>query len=333
MELLDKANIENFGVPAPVEVNTGTVAGHGILVTGHDLLALRELLEQTEEKGINIYTHGEMLPAHGYPELKKHKHLVGNFGGSWDDQKKVFESFGGAILGTTNCVVQPKDSYKARMFTTGVAGLEGVVHISDMNFAPVIKKALELPKLSNSIGNKLTVGFHHSNVLALADKIVSAVKQGKIKHFFLVAGCDCPGSGMDYYTELVKAIPGNCIILTLACGKFRFNSADYGNIDGIPRLIDLGQCNNSYSAIQIAVALAGVFKCSVNELPLSIVLSWFEQKAVAILLTLFHLGVKNIKIGPKPPAVISAGVFKVLQDTFNLKLISDPQKDLKEMLG
>ncbi|MEW6087551.1 MAG: hydroxylamine reductase [bacterium] len=333
MEILDKANTETFGLPVPVEVVNGTVAGHGILVTGHDLLALRELLKQTEGKGINIYTHGEMLPAHGYPELKKYKHLVGNYGSSWVDQKKVFEQFGGAIIGTTNCVVQPKDSYKDRMFTCGIAGLEGVTDIGNMDFSPVIKKALELPKLQNTSGNILTIGFHHSNVLALADKIVDAVKKGKIKHFFLVAGCDCPGNGMDYYSELVRAIPDNCIILTLACGKFRFNNSHYGTIDGIPRLIDLGQCNNAYSAIQIAAALAGVYKCTVNELPLSIVLSWFEQKAVAILLTLFHLGVKNIKIGPKPPAVVSAGVFKVLQDTFNLKLITDPQKDLKEMIG
>ncbi|MBI4651000.1 hydroxylamine reductase [Candidatus Desantisbacteria bacterium] len=333
MELLDKANTETFGLPKPVEVSSGTVAGHGILVTGHDLLALSELLKQTEGKGINIYTHGEMLPAHGYPELKKYKHLAGNYGGSWVDQKKVFEHFSGAILGTTNCVVQPKDSYKDRMFTCGIAGLEGVTHIENMDFTPVIKKSLALPELIDNQSNMLTVGFHHSNVLALADKIAGAVKNGKIKHFFLVAGCDCPGNGMDYYAQLVKSIPDNCIILTLACGKFRFNSSHYGSIDGIPRLIDLGQCNNAYSAIKIASALAEVFKCSVNELPLSIVLSWFEQKAVAILLTLFHLGIKNIKIGPKPPVFVSSGVFKVLQDTFNLKLITDPAKDLKEMIG
>lgn len=333
MELLDKSHTERFGNPIPAEVSTGTVDGPGILVTGHDLLDLHELLKQTEGKGVNIYTHGEMLPAHGYPELKKYSHLVGNFGGSWVSQREEFDDFPGAILVTTNCVFRPKDSYKDRMFTCGIAGIEGVPHITDRNFEPVVQKALQLPTLSAAEGRKITTGFHHTNVLALAEKIVGAVKQGKIKHFFLVAGCDCPGKGMDYYTELTKAIPQDCVILTLACGKFRFNRDDFGNIDGIPRLIDIGQCNNAYSAVKIAVALAEVFKCGVNDLPLSLVLSWFEQKAVAILLALFYLGVKDIRIGPKPPAFVSPGVFKVLQDAFDLKLIGEPKNDLAEMLG
>ncbi|MBU1614595.1 hydroxylamine reductase [bacterium] len=333
MELLDKAHTEKFGLPEPTEVSTGTVAGHGILVTGHDLPDLDELLKQTEGRGVNIYTHGEMLPAHGYPGLKKYPHLVGHRGGSWVNQKKEFDDFGGAILGTTNCVLKPKDSYKDRMFTCGIAGLLEVTHIADRNFEPVIQKALELPALQAQEDGKITTGFHHTNVLALAEKIVGAVKEGKIRHFFLVGGCDCPGNGMDYYTELVRAIPQDCVILTLACGKFRFNRENLGDIDGIPRLIDLGQCNNAYSAVKIAAALAEAFDCEVNDLPLSIVLSWFEQKAVAILLALFHLGVKGIRIGPKPPAFVSEGVFKVLQDTFDLKLIGDPKEDLAEMLG
>lgn len=332
MELLDKAHLLQFGNPVPTEVFTGIVADHGILITGHDLLDLHELLKQTEGRGINVYTHGEMLPAHGYPELKKYPHLVGNWGGSWINQKDEFDSFPGAILGSTNCVVKPKDSYKERMFTCGIAGLEGVTHIVDRNFEPVIQKALELPQLSAQEGIKITTGFHHTNVLALADKIVDAVKQGKIRHFFLVAGCDCPGKGMEYYTELVRSIPKDCVILTLACAKYRFNREEFGNIDGIPRLIDLGQCNNAYSGIQIAVALSGAFGCGVNDLPLSIVLSWFEQKAVAILLCLLSLGVKGVRIGPKPPAFVSTGVFEILQNTFNLKLITNPEDDLAEML-
>jgi len=332
MELLDKAHTKRYGNPGPVEVFTGTAAGHGILVTGHDLLDLEELLKQTEGKGINVYTHGEMLPAHGYPGLRKYKHLVGNRGGSWFHQKKEFEEFSGAILGTTNCVLIPKDSYKDRMFTCGIAGLEGVTHIKNRDFEPVIKKALELPSLKEEAGGTLTTGFHHSNVLALAPKIIEAVKAGKIRRFFVVGGCDGPGKGGDYYSELTKIIPDDCVILTCACGKYRHNSRDYGDIDGIPRFIDLGQCNNAYSAIRIAAALAEAFECDVNDLPLSIVLSWFEQKAVAILLALLSLNVKGIRLGPTPPDFISPGVFKLLQDNFDLKLIGDPEEDLKEML-
>ncbi len=333
MKLLDKAHTDRYGNPEPVEVSTGTAAGHGILVTGHDLLYLEELLKQTVDKGVNIYTHGEMLPAHGYPELKKYKHLAGNRGGSWVSQKREFEDFSGAILGTTNCVLKPKDSYRERMFTCGIAGLNGVSHIKGYNFEPLIKKALQLPELEAQGRGKLTTGFHHSNVLALAPKIIEAVKSGKIRRFFVVGGCDCPGKGMNYYSELTKAIPNDCVILSCACGKFRFNSEDYGTINGIPRFIDLGQCNNAFSAVKIAVALADAFKCGVNDLPLSIVLSWFEQKAVAILLALLSLDIKGLRLGPKPPEFVSEGVFKILQDTFDLRLVSDPEKDLAEMLG
>lgn len=333
MALLDKAHTEKFGDPQPTSVPTGTKEGHGILVSGHDLLDLYELLKQTEGKGINIYTNGELLPAHAYPELKKFPHLVGNWGGSWVKQKDDFEAFPGAIVATTNCVLIPRESYKDRLFTSGVAGVEGVTHIKNRDFTPVIEKALSLPKLPEKQGPAITTGFHHKAVLSLAEKITGAVKAGKIRHFFLVAGCDSPLKTHSYYTEFVKIVPEDCVILTLACGKYRFNNLDMGTIDGIPRLIDIGQCNNAYSAVQIAAALAEAFKCSVNELPLSLVLSWFEQKAVAILLTLFHLGIKKIYLGPRPPAFITPGVLKILQDAFDLKLIDKPEADFAEMLN
>ncbi|MFV1952108.1 MAG: hydroxylamine reductase [Nitrospinota bacterium] len=334
MEILDKAHTERFGNPEPAEVSTGTVEGHAILVTGHDLLDLYELLRQTEGKGVNVYTHNEMLPAHGYPELKRFKHLAGNWGGAWHKQKREFADFPGAMLATTNCVlIPPRDSYKDRLFTCGIAGIAGVTHIEGKDFSPVIDKALSLPRLPQKDGTKLVTGFHHKNVLALAEKIIDAVKAGKIKHFFLIGGCDAPGDKGNYYREFAQAVPNDCVILTLACGKYRINDIDFGSIDGIPRLIDLGQCNNAYSAIRIASALADAFKTDVNGLPLSLVISWFEQKAVAILLSLLHLGIKGIRIGPRPPAFISEGVFKILQDTFDLKLIGDPREDLKAILG
>ena len=333
MELLDKAHTERFGNPVPTQVETGTRIGPGILVTGHDLLDLYELLRQTEGTGINVYTHGEMLPAHGYPELKKFKHLAGNYGGAWQEQKKEFQAFNGAILVTTNCVIIPApNTYLDRLFTTGVAGVTGATHIKGRDFSELIKKAKSLPALPESPAKRIMTGFHHSAILGLADKIIALVKSGKIKHFFLIGGCDGAKPGRNYYTEFAEKVPQDCVILTLACGKYRFNKLEFGSIDGIPRLIDIGQCNNAYSAIQVAVALSKAFNCSINELPLSMVLSWFEQKAVAILLTLLYLGVKGIRVGPTPPAFFTPAVLKVLQDKFDLKLITTPDKDLADIL-
>lgn len=334
MELLDKANVERFGSPEPTQVSTGYKPGPGILITGHDLLDLYELLEQAEPEGVNVYTHGEMLPAHAYPELKKFKNLVGHYGSAWQNQKKEFEEFPGAILGTTNCVLIPKDSYSDRMFTCGIAKLPGVKHIKGRDFSEVIAKAKAVQPLPEKEGTiVLTTGFHHNFVLSIADKIIDAVKAGKIRHFFLVGGCEGSKASRSYYTEFVQQLPKDCVVLTLGCGKYRFNHLDLGDIDGIPRLLDMGQCNNAYSAIQVAVALAKAFNCGVNDLPLSLVLSWYEQKAVAILLTLLHLGVKNIRIGPSAPAFLSPNVLGVLQKNYNLQLITTPEQDINEMLG
>jgi hydroxylamine reductase len=336
MELLDNAHVARFGSPVPTQVYTGTKAGYGILITGHDLLDLEELLKQTEGTGINVYTHGEMLPANAYPELKKYSHLVGNYGTAWQNQRKEFEDFAGAIVVTTNCVMPltAQTTYGDRIFTRNVTGLEGAAHLTTRDFSAVIAKAKSLPLLAHKDGEyTLTTGFHHNAILGLADKIVGAVKAGKIKRFFLIGGCDGAKPGRNYYTELAQKVPKDCVILTLACGKYRFNHIDFGDIDGIPRLIDIGQCNNAYSAIQVAVALAKVFECGVNDLPLSMILSWYEQKAVAILLTLLHLGVKNIRLGPTPPAFITPNVFNVLQQNFGLQLITTPDEDLKAILG
>ena len=333
MGLLDKAHTDRFGNPVPTEVETGTRKGPGILITGHDLLDLHELLKQTEGTGINIYTHSEMLPAHAYPALKKFKHLAGNYGGAWQEQKKEFASFSGAILATTNCVlIPPANSYLDRLFTVGITGISGATHIKGRDFSALIKKAKSLPPLPEAPGKKILTGFHHTAILGIADKIVAAVKAGKIKRFFLIGGCDGAKPGRNYYTEFAERVPKDCVILTLACGKYRFNKLDFGSIDGIPRLIDIGQCNNAYSAIQVAVALAKAFNCGVNDLPLSMVLSWFEQKAVAILLTLLALDIKGIRVGPTPPAFITPNVFKVLQDKFDLKLITTAEKDLNDIL-
>ncbi len=333
MELLDKVHTEKFGNPTPVEVETGTKPGPGILVTGHDLLDLYELLKQTEGTGINIYTHSEMLPAHGYPKLRAFKHLIGNYGGAWQEQKKEWKEFSGALLVTTNCVLTPPpNTYLDRLFTAGIAGVEGATHIKGRDFSPLIDKAKKLPPLPDAPGKKIMTGFHHTAILGLADKIISLVKSGKIRHFFLIGGCDGAKPGRNYYTEFAERVPKDCVILTLACGKYRFNKLDFGNIDGIPRLIDIGQCNNAYSAIQVAVALSKAFNCSVNELPLSFVLSWFEQKAVAILLTLFHLGIKDIRLGPSLPAFVTPNVLKILQDTFEIKPITTPDEDLKSTM-
>ncbi len=333
MEMLDTAHTSKFGNPTPVTVARGTKAGPGILITGHDLLDLHELLKQTEGKGINVYTHGEMLPAHGYPELKKFKHLVGNYGSAWQNQKKEFDEFSGAILITTNCVMIPKDSYKDRMFTCGIAGVTGVKHLEGRDFSEVIEKALSQPPLCEDAQGTLSTGFHYTAVLGLADKIVAAVKAGKIKHFFFIGGCDGAKPGRNYFTELAEKVPADCIILTAACGKYRLNGRDYGDIDGIPRLLDIGQCNDCYSVIKIALALAEAFECGVNDLPLSLVVSWYEQKAVAILLTLLHLGIKNIKLGPTLPAFITPDVLNVLVDKFNIAPTGNVDEDLAQMLS
>jgi len=334
MKLLDKVHTEHFGNPVPTEVETGTKKGPGILITGHDLLDLYELLKQTEGTGVNIYTHSEMLPAHGYPKLKAFKHLAGNYGNAWQEQKKEFKEFSGALLATTNCVlIPPLNTYLDRLFTIGITGVESANHLKGRDFTPIIEKAKSLPPLPEAPRKKIMTGFHHTAILRLAGKIIEAVKSGKIKRFFLIGGCDGAKPGRNYYTKFAEKVPKDCVILTLACGKYRFNKLDFGYIDGIPRLIDVGQCNDAYSATQVALALAKVFNCGVNELPLSFILSWFEQKAVAILLTLFHLGVKNIRLGPSMPAFVTPNVLKVLQDTFDIKPITTPEEDLKSILG
>jgi hydroxylamine reductase len=333
MELLDQANTESYGHPEPTVVKTTPVKGKAILVSGHDLKDLDALLQQTEGKGVNIYTHGEMLPCLAYPGLKKYKHLVGNYGGAWQDQRKEFEAFPGAILMTTNCIIKPMESYKARIFTTSLVAYPGVTHIEDKDFTPVIDAALAAEGFLVDVPEKtITIGFGHNAVMGVADKVIEAVKAGQIKHFFLVGGCDGAKPGRNYYTEFAEAVPDDCVILTLACGKYRFNKLEFGDIGGIPRLLDMGQCNDAYSAIQVAVALAGAFKCGVNDLPLSMVLSWFEQKAVCILLTLLHLGVKNIKIGPSLPAFIGPNVLNVLVENFNIAPITTAEQDLNELL-
>jgi hydroxylamine reductase len=334
MELLDSANTTAYGNPVPTKVRITPIKGKAIAVSGHDLKDLEELLKQTQGKGINIYTHGEMLPAHGYPKLKQYKHLVGNYGNAWQNQQKEFPEFPGAILMTTNCIQRPSESYKARIFTTGLVAFPGVKHVTNKDFSSVIKAAQDAKGFTEDAPEKYTtVGFGHNTVIGIANKIVDAVKAGKIKHFFLVGGCDGAKPGRNYYTEFAQAVPKDSIILTLACGKYRFNKLDFGDIDGIPRLLDIGQCNDAYSAIQIALALSKAFGKEINDLPLSLILSWYEQKAVAILLTLLFLGIKNIRIGPSLPAFVSPSVLKVLVDKFNLKLITTPEQDLKAILS
>lgn len=340
MELLDRANTETYGIPKPTEVSMKVEKGPFIVVTGHDLRDLKLLLEQTEGKGINIYTHGEMLPAHAYPELKKYGHLKGNFGTAWQNQQKEFADLPGAILFTTNCLMPPKESYADRVFSTEVVSYPGVVHVDDgKDFTPVIEKALELGGFGEDRqykgingGEKLTTGFGHGTILQAADQIVDAVKAGVIRHFFLVGGCDGAKKGRNYYTEFVKQTPSDTIILTLACGKYRFNDLDLGSIGGFPRIMDMGQCNDAYGAIKVAVALAQAFDCGVNELPLSMVLSWYEQKAVCILLTLLHLGIKNIYLGPSLPAFLSPNVLQYLVENYRISPIGDPKEDLEKML-
>jgi len=333
MKLLKRAHIETYGEPEPTEVQTGTVKGKGIIATGHGLKALEELLKQTEGTGINVYTHSELLPAHGYPGLKKYKHLVGNLGRAWFDQKKLFSRYPVAILGTSNCVLIPREEYKDRMFTTGPARLPGVTHLPGYDYTPLIEKARSLPELDDEPGDVvLTTGFSKNVVLSLADKIKELVERGKIRHFFLVGGCDSPLRKASYYREFVQQLPEDTIVLTLACGKFRFNDIDLGDIEGIPRLIDLGQCNDSIVAVEIAEALASLFNVDINELPLTLVLSWMEQKAVAILWSLLALGIKGIYLGPTLPAWINDDILKVLTEEYDIRLIGEPEEDIKRML-
>ncbi|RRD64772.1 hydroxylamine reductase [Fretibacterium sp. OH1220_COT-178] len=334
MNLLDRANTEVYGHPEPTPVRIHPLKGKAILVSGHDLRDLDLLLQQTEGKGINIYTHGEMLPCHGYPRLKKYPHLAGNYGGAWQDQQKEFAAFPGAILMTTNCIQKPT-SYTDRIFTTGLVAFPGVRHIDDKkDFTPVIEAALAAPGFeADGDDKRILVGFGHNTVLNAAGKVVELVKAGKIRHFFLVGGCDGAKSGRNYYTDFATQAPRDTVILTLACGKFRFNKLDFGDIDGLPRLLDVGQCNDAASAIKIAAALAEAFGTDVNGLPLSLVLSWYEQKAVCILLSLLFLGIKNIRLGPSLPAFVKPPVLEFLQKAFNIQPITTPEADLKAILG
>lgn len=341
MELLDRANTESYGTPTPTTVPLTVEKGPFIVISGHDLLDLKLLLEQTKDKGINIYTHGEMLPAHGYPLLKQYPQLKGNFGTAWQNQQKEFANLPAPILFTTNCLMPVKPSYADRVYTTEVVSYPELVHIGeDKDFTPVIEKALELGGFKEDTeftgingGKEVTTGFGHGTVLSVADKVVEAVKAGDIKHFFLVGGCDGARPGRNYYTDFVSQTPSDSIILTLACGKYRFNDLDLGTIDGLPRIMDMGQCNDAYSAIKVAIALSEAFDCGVNDLPLSMILSWYEQKAVCILLTLLHLGIKNIFLGPTLPAFVSPNVLNYLVENFNIAPISTPEEDLKKILG
>jgi len=334
MELLDSANTTTYGHPEPTEVLVTPIKGKAIVVSGHDLKDLEELLKQTEGKGINIYTHCEMLPTLAYPGLKKYAHLAGNYGGAWQDQKKEFDAFPGAILMTTNCIQKPLDSYNDRIFTTGLVQYPGVVHIDGHDYSAVIEAALKAEGFTEDAPEqKITIGFARNTVMSVAPAVIDAVKNGDIKHFFLVGGCDGAKPGRNYYTEIAEQIPNDCVILTLACGKFRFNKMEFSDIGGIPRLLDVGQCNDAFSAIQIAVALAGAFECDVNDLPLSMILSWYEQKAVTILLTLLYLGIKDIRLGPTLPAFLTPAAIGILVDMFDIKPTTTPEEDLEAILG
>ncbi|MDR2933162.1 MAG: hydroxylamine reductase [Oscillospiraceae bacterium] len=341
MELLDRANTETYGTPVPTTVPLAIEKGPFIVVSGHDLHDLHLLLEQTKDKGINIYTHGEMLPAHGYPKLKAYAHLKGNFGTAWQSQQKEFIDIPAPVLFTTNCLMPVKENYQDRIFTTAVVAYPDMIHIGpDKDFTPVIEKALELGGYKEihamtgiNGGSTVMTGFGHGAVLGVADKVIEAVKDGAIKHFFLVGGCDGARPGRNYYTEFVRQAPKDTMILTLACGKYRFNDLDIGEIGGLPRILDMGQCNDAYSAIKVALALADAFECGVNDLPLTLVLSWYEQKAVCILLTLLHLGIKNMLLGPTLPAFVSPNILSFLRENYALTPISTPEDDLKRILG
>jgi hydroxylamine reductase len=334
MELLDAGNTETYGHPVPTKVPLGYKKGKAILVSGHDLKDLEQLLKQTEGTGINIYTHGEMLSTHGYPKLKAYPHFYGQFGTAWQKQTKEFADFPGAILMTTNCIQRPKNDYKENLFTSGMVGWPGIPHIADQNFKPIIDRALALPGFTEDhVTQEVTVGFARNAVLGVAGQVVEAVKSGAIRHFFLVAGCDGAKPGRNYYTEFVEKVPKDCVVLTLACGKYRFFDQDLGDIGGIPRLLDAGQCNDAFSAIQIASALADAFNVGVNELPLSMIISWYEQKAVCVLLALLHLGIKGIRLGPSLPAFLTPAVLDTLVETFDIKPITTADEDLKAILG
>jgi len=334
MEILDAANTTAYGLPVPTKVPLGARKGKAILVSGHDLKDLEEILKQSAGKGISVYTHGEMLPTHAYPGLKKYSHFYGHYGTAWQNQLKEFSKFPGAIVMTTNCLMRVQQAYQDNIFTRGLVGWPGVKHLTDRNFAPVIEKALAMPGFSEDAnGKQVMVGFNRTSILGVADKVIEAVKNKNIRHFFLVAGCDGARPGRNYYTEFVEKIPKDCIVLTLACGKFRFFDKDLGTIGGIPRLLDVGQCNDAYSAIQVAAAMSKAFNVGLNDLPLSMVLSWYEQKAVAILLTLLHLGIKNIRLGPSLPAFVTPGVLDVLVKNYDIKPITTPEQDLKAILG
>jgi hydroxylamine reductase len=333
MELLDAAHTETYGHPVPTAVPLGVKKGKALLVSGHDLMDIAHILKQTEGKGIHVYTHGEMLPSHAYPELKKYSHFYGHYGTAWQNQHTEFAKFPGAIIMTTNCLQKPSDSYKDNVFTCGVVGWPGISHIQNQDYSPAIQRALEMPGFSDDVpGKTVMTGFARNAVMGVADKVIDGVKSGAIKHFFLVAGCDGAKPGRNYYTEFVEKVPQDSVVLTLACGKFRFFDKELGDIGGIPRLLDIGQCNDAYSAIQIAVALSKAFGVSVNELPLSMVLSWYEQKAVAILLTLLHLGIKDIRLGPTLPSFLTPNVLNYLVENFNIKPITTPDEDLTAIL-
>ncbi len=337
MQMLNDGHVETFGAPSPVEIKEGIQPGPGILVTGHDLIDLKDLLEQTEGTGINIYTHGEMLPAHMYPELRKYKHLVGNYGGAWQRQLREFEEFGGPILATTNCVLIPNpavNTYLDRLYTTRVTAVPGATCITGNDFSAVIKRAKEIGPLKPTEIKTSTIGFHYTAILGLADKVVEAVKSGAVKRFFVIGGCDGAEPGRNYFRDFAYSAPQDSIILTLGCGKYRIRDHEYGTVAGLPRLLDMGQCNDAYGAIQVALALANAFKCGVNDLPLTLVISWFEQKAVAVLLTLLFLGVKGIRLGPALPAFVTPNVLKVLVDKFELQPIgTDAKADVEKVMA
>ncbi len=333
MALLDEAHTSRYGHPAPAEVSTGTRKGPAIVVSGHDLLDLETLLEQTQGTGVSVYTHGEMLPAHGYPGLRQFPHLAGHFGTAWQNQKKEFDGQPAAFLFTTNCIQKPRESYRDRVFTTGLVAFPGVAHVKDRDFSAVIEKAKALGGFPETKGRTLTTGFGHHAVLSVADRVIAGVKSRAIRRFLLIGGCDGAKPGRNYYTELAEKAPRDTVILTLACGKFRLNALDLGSIDGIPRLLDVGQCNDAYSAVVIAQALAGAFGCGVNDLPLSLILSWYEQKAVAILLSLLSLGIKGIRLGPSLPAFLSPNILKFLVEKFDIRPIGTAEEDLKAIFG